>query len=166
MIETKQSITWFANAANRNRRSIGLDTTGWARWSTGSCVRNLYLTIRTNGISTTSHLSSRISHRYLISARRLNLIIINPPKKKGTCKIVDFAVPVDHRIKLKENEKKDNYRHFARELKKKKKTVEHESDIYTNCNWCSWHNHRMINKGTGKLGNKRTSGDHPNYWII
>ena len=27
--------------------------------------------------------------------------------KKRTCKIVDFAVPADHRIKLKENEKKE-----------------------------------------------------------
>ena len=35
------------------------------------------------------------------------------------CKIVDFAVPVDHRIKLKECEKKDKYLNLARELKKK-----------------------------------------------
>ena len=34
------------------------------------------------------------------------------------CKIVDFAVPADHRIKLKEWEKKDKYLDFARELKK------------------------------------------------
>ena len=43
-------------------------------------------------------------------------MIIN--KKKRTCKIVDFAVPVDHRIKLKEWEKKDKYLDLARELKK------------------------------------------------
>ena len=53
---------------------------------------------------------------YLISARRPDLIIIN--KKKRTCEIVDFAVPADHRIKLKESEKKDNYLDLARELKK------------------------------------------------
>ena len=29
--------------------------------------------------------------------------------RKRTCKIVDFAVPADHRIKLKECEKKDKY---------------------------------------------------------
>ena len=34
------------------------------------------------------------------------------------CKIVDFAVPADHRIKLKECEKKDKYLDLARELKK------------------------------------------------
>ena len=54
---------------------------------------------------------------HLISARRPDLIIINK-KKKRTCKIVDFAVPADHRIKLKEYEKKDKYLDLARELKK------------------------------------------------
>ena len=39
-------------------------------------------------------------------------------KKKRICKIVDFAVPVDHRINLKESEKKDKYPDLARELKK------------------------------------------------
>ena len=50
---------------------------------------------------------------HLISARRSDLIIIN--KKKRTCKIVDFAVPADYRIKLKECGKKDKYRDLARE---------------------------------------------------
>ena len=31
---------------------------------------------------------------------------------------MDFAVPADHRIKLKEYEKKDKYLNLARELKK------------------------------------------------
>ena len=39
-------------------------------------------------------------------------------KKKKICKIVDFAVPADHRIKLKECEKRDKYLNLARELKK------------------------------------------------
>ena len=56
---------------------------------------------------------------HLIPARRSDLIIINKKKKKRTCKIVDFAVPADHRIKLKECEKKDKYLELARELKKK-----------------------------------------------
>ena len=53
---------------------------------------------------------------HLIPARRPDLIIIN--KKKKVCKIVDFAVPADHRINLKESEKKDKYLDLARELKK------------------------------------------------
>ena len=58
---------------------------------------------------------------HLISARRPDLIIIKKKKKKKRiCKIVDLAVPADHRIKLKECEKKDKYLDLARELKKKK----------------------------------------------
>ena len=41
----------------------------------------------------------------------------NNNKRKRICKIVDFAVPADHRIKLKESEKKDKYLDLARELK-------------------------------------------------
>ena len=78
---------------------------------------------------------------------------------KKTCKIVDFAVPADHRIKLKECEKKDKYPELARELKK---TMEHGDD-YTNCTRYS--NQRTI-KVTGGLGSWSTSGDHPNYNIV
>ena len=39
-------------------------------------------------------------------------------KKKRICKIVDFAVPADQRIKLKECEKKDKYLDLVKELKK------------------------------------------------
>ena len=52
----------------------------------------------------------------LIAARRPDLIIIN--NKKRISKIVDFAVPADHRIKLKECEKKDKYLDLAREVNK------------------------------------------------
>ena len=67
---------------------------------------------------------------HLIPARRSDLIIINKKKKKKekekrTCKIAYFAVPVDHRIKLKECEKKDRYLDLAREMKK-------------NCGTCRW----------------------------
>ena len=44
---------------------------------------------------------------------------------------MDLAVPADHRVKLKENEKREKYPDFARELKK---TMEHESDGDTNFN--------------------------------
>ena len=53
---------------------------------------------------------------HLILARTPYLIMIII--KKRTCKIVDFAVPADHRIKLKECEKKDKHLDLARELKK------------------------------------------------
>ena len=55
---------------------------------------------------------------YLIPARRPDLMIINKKEKRRICKIVDFAVPADHRINLTECEKKDKYLNLARELKK------------------------------------------------
>ena len=59
-----------------------------------------------------------IQTEHLNSARRQDFIIINKKTKKRTCKIVEFAVPVDHRVKLKESEKKDKYLDLAWELKK------------------------------------------------
>ena len=59
------------------------------------------------------------------------IIIVMINKKKKTCRIVDFAVPVDHGVRFKERKKKDNHLDLTRELKK---TVEHESDCYTNYN--------------------------------
>ena len=62
-----------------------------------------------------------VQTNHLISARGVDLIIIKKKKKKRNCRILDFAVPADHRIKLKECEKKDKNMYLARELKKKKK---------------------------------------------
>ena len=55
---------------------------------------------------------------YLIPGRGLDLIIIN--KKMTDCKIVDFAVLADHRIKQRESEKKDKYLGLMRKLKQLK----------------------------------------------
>ena len=53
---------------------------------------------------------------HLISVRRPNLtIIIKKKKKSRICKVVNFTVPADHRIKLKESEK---YLDLVRESKK------------------------------------------------
>ena len=68
---------------------------------------------------------------------------------------MDFVVPTDSRVKLKESEKRDKYQNFARE---RKKTMYHESVGDSNCNWYS---HKRNDKGIGGLGNKRSIGDHP-----
>ena len=65
----------------------------------------------------------------LISDRKSDLIVIKPPKKKRTCKIMDFAVTVVHIIKLKESEKNDKYLDLAREFLN---NMEHEGGDYTN----------------------------------
>ena len=44
--------------------------------------------------------------------------------------------------------------------------MEHEGDSDTDRNWCTWNNLQRIGKGTGRLGNKRPSGDHPDYSFI
>ena len=144
---------------------------GWVKWSTGNFARNVNLIIRTSGICTTQNPSWRMRHRtpmgfwHTNGSPNLSQTIIpygDQQKKKRTCKTVDFAVPTDHRVKLKEIEKKARYLDFVRDLK----TMEHKSDVYINCNCCFWYSNWRINKRTGGLGNKRTSGDHPNYHII
>ena len=82
-----------------------------------------------------------IHTNHLISTRRPDFIIINNNnnnnnKKKRICKSVDIAVPADHRIKLKEWEKKDKYLDLASELKK---TMEHEGDNYIDGNRGFWY---------------------------
>ena len=74
--------------------------------------------------------------------------------------MVGFAIPADYRVTLKENEKSDKYIELSSELKI------HESDGDTNYNWCTRYSHQSIGTRTGELGNKRTSGDDPNYSII
>ena len=69
---------------------------------------------------------------------------------------MDFAVPDDHKIKLK----------VLRPCWRIEKSMEHESDCDTNCNRCTLYSHQRIGTGTGGLGNKRTSEDHTNYRIV
>ena len=46
------------------------------------------------------------------------------------------------------------------------KAMEHESDGDTNYYWRARYSHQQIGTGTIGVGNKRTSGDYPNYSII
>ena len=73
--------------------------------------------------------------------------------------MMEFAAPADDRVKLKESEKKNIYLDLAGEIKKK--TMEHESDGDTHCNWCARYSHQRIDNGIGGLWNKRASVDHP-----
>ena len=58
-------------------------------------------------------------------------IFIN--KKKRTCQHVDFAIPVDHKVKMKEKEKIEKHMNLARESWK---SVKHESNVDADCSWC------------------------------
>ena len=82
----------------------------------------------------------------------------NKNKKERICQIVELVVPVDHRLKLKESEKRGKYLDLAREWK----NMEHESDGDSKCNRCAQCSHQR----TGGCENKRRSGDHPNCSIV
>ena len=73
---------------------------------------------------------------------------------------MDFAVPADHKVKIKESEKRDKYQDISRELRElwnmRVTVVGGALGTITNC----------IGKGTGTLENKRSSRDHPDYSII
>ena len=76
---------------------------------------------------------------------------------------MDFAVSADDRVKLKGGAKGEKYLNLAWEIKK---SMEREGDGDANCSWGAWYSHQMFGKGTGELGNGRTSEDHQNCWII
>ena len=78
-----------------------------------------------------------------------------------TRKILVFTVPADHWVKLKESRRRIN----ITTLLENWKPVEHESDDYTNYNWCSRYSHQRINKETEGLEKMGTSRDHQNYCI-
>ena len=127
--------------------------TGWGRWSTGNC--SSYHTkkwLMHNPESALENETQKVDiQNPLISTRQSDLVIINKKKKKKKrkkkkkekkrpCLIVDFAVPADLRVKLKEREKRGKYQDLAREVK----NMEHESDCDNNCNRCAWNNHQKI----------------------
>ena len=102
-----------------------------------------------------------IQMNHLILARISDLIINN--KKKRTCKIVDFAVAADHRIKLKEREKKDKYLARARELKK---LWNMKVTIIPIMIGAFGTDTKGLFKGLVDLEVGRTSGNQPNHYII
>ena len=92
----------------------------------------------------------------------------NLGKKSGTSDIKkksswmdDFAIPVEPRLKFRENkkEKKAIEPCLGRQ---KSWNLKHD----TNCHFCFGYSNPRIGMRTGGLGNKRTCRDHPNYNVI
>ena len=44
--------------------------------------------------------------------------------------------------------------------------MEHESGGGANCNWFARYTYQKTGKRTGRIGNKMTSGDYPNFSIV
>ena len=76
---------------------------------------------------------------------------------------MDFAVPAEHKVKIKENTNSDIYLDLARE---QNIYVEHKSDGDTNCKWCARKIPQRPRKGTGGFRKQRISRDHQDYKII
>ena len=70
---------------------------------------------------------------------------------------MDFSVPVDHRMKIKESKKRDKYKDLAGELKKMKiKNVQKEDDCYTIYGQETLNGPKKLVKTTGRIRNQRT----------
>ena len=72
-----------------------------------------------------------------------------PPqkKKRGTCRIIDYAVSADKQSKT---EGKRKERLVPRPCWSIEKTVEHERDDNTNCNWHARYSLQRTGKNTGR----------------
>ena len=76
---------------------------------------------------------------------------------------MDFAVPADHRVRLKESEKKKES--ISGPCQRAEGAMEHEGGGDTNRNWWTWNDLPNIGKGTERLRNQRTSRDYPDFTI-
>ena len=105
------------------KKSIRLETTGWASGSTGNFARKWNLTIRTSCICTSQPPSRRMKRlSYLVfwdTSGSHNLGQTTKPynNKQKKYRTVDLVILADHRVKLKESEKY-KYLDLAREVKK------------------------------------------------
>ena len=70
-------------------------------------------------------------------------VIVN--KKMRTCRLVDFVVSADYRVKKE--------RWVPRPCQRTEKPMGHESDEDTNFNWRARYSHQRIRIGTEGLGN-------------
>ena len=73
---------------------------------------------------------------HLIPVRRPDLEVISKKKKERererTFRLIDFAIPADRKVIIKESENIDEYLNLARELKK---SVYHAGDGDSKCSW-------------------------------
>ena len=118
----------------------------------------------------------------LISARRPDIVIAKKINKKTKnkktktnkkqkenlpncrhCRSVWPQSKTERKKKNKKTKQKKNKNNTWTLPENWKKTMERESGGDTNCNWFALYSHQKICTRTGRVGNKRTSGDHPNY---
>ena len=72
----------------------------------------------------------KIQTDHLISSRQPNRV--NKKKETGAYRIVDIAVPADHKVNQEKVKSEISTQTLLNNLKK---TMEHKDDGDTNCNW-------------------------------
>ena len=75
---------------------------------------------------------------HLISVKRPDLVLT---KKRRTCCLVDFAIPVDNRMKLK-RVKRQMFGPYQRTKK-----------LWNICSWCICNDHQKLKKKIGTVRN-------------
>ena len=71
------------------------------------------------------------------------------------------TVTTDHREKSKKTKREKSIRPCSRT----KKAMEREGDGDTYYNWCAQNGPQRLRKRTGRVDNRRTNRDYPNYSI-
>ena len=91
----------------------------WRRmWSIWNCATDLHLNILVNGFCTDRNPPERMRSikffwdfemeaDHLHFVRRQDLVLIT--KKIKSCNLLDFAIPANHKVKMKEGETRDKY---------------------------------------------------------
>ena len=97
------------------------------RWSTENYALSLNLTIQTSGICITLNKPGEWDAQRSLGIWKYTQITTSRPddqikrqstKIKRTCRMVDYAISANHRVKVKEREKRDTYLDIAWELQK------------------------------------------------
>ena len=94
---------------------------GWERWSTWNCAKNwnliilqmIYAQTRIHFEEWDAQTSLKFWDINRTLGRRPDLVIVD----KKMCRIMEIVVLADHRVKIKENEKRHKYLDLAREQK-------------------------------------------------
>ena len=147
--------------ANKCKKSISLVPTGWEKWSTRNNAENLNLSLwKSRNLSWRIWCTNFFGIWKTNVSRKLGKTTRSSAKKYKPCWIVGVVVPADHRVKLKESEKRGKYLDLIRELK----NMEHKVECDTR-NWVlgqlgTWDNHQKFGNGTENLGNQMTNGDN------
>ena len=149
--ETVNHISECGKLAQKKRKH---GMTGKERWFSGNCWRDSNFIIITNAqtnlcvLENETHKFSwnfEIQTDHLIPAWISDQVFIKKEGKK--CYRVDFTVPTNNSVKIKQKRKKWQIRFGS--CQRAEKAVEQENDGDTDCSWNTWNDSKNLRKETG-----------------